>query len=125
MICRRFEPEQAVEITGPAYGSGYRVGGRLVLTAAHLFPAGVGNGCQVRSKRTFGTVAATVAWIAPGVDIALVALPDDVASCEPVALARSPPARRKPASICTGGRSGRKRLPLMKSRKRADGTSTA
>jgi hypothetical protein len=90
VICRRFEPEQAVEITGPAYGSGYRVGGRLVLTAAHLFPAGVGNGCQVRSKRTFGTVAATVAWIAPGVDIALVALPDDVASCEPVAFGALP-----------------------------------
>ncbi len=72
MACRRFEPERAVEIVGPTYGSGYRIGGRLVLTAAHLFPTGVGSVCQVRSKPTFGTVAATVAWTAPGADIALV-----------------------------------------------------
>ena len=85
MACRRFEPERAVEIVGPAYGSGYRIGGRLVLTAAHLFPAGVGSACQVRSKPSFGTVAATVAWIAPGMDIAVVALSADVAGCEPVA----------------------------------------
>ena len=85
MACRRFEPERAVEIVGPTYGSGYRIGGRLVLTAAHLFPTGVGTVCQVRSKPTFGTVAATVAWTAPGMDIAVVALSADVAGCEPVA----------------------------------------
>ena len=90
MACRRFEPERAVEIVGPTYGSGYRIGGRLVLTAAHLFPTGVGSVCQVRSKPTFGTVAATVAWTAPGADIALVELPEDVAGCEPVAFGALP-----------------------------------
>ncbi len=90
MVCRRFEPERAVEIVGPTYGSGYRIGGRLVLTAAHLFPAGVGSACRARSKPTFGTVDATVAWTAPGADIALVALPDIVASCEPVAFGALP-----------------------------------
>lgn len=85
MVCRRFEPERAVEIVGPTYGSGYRIGGRLVLTAVHLFPAGVGSACQIRSRPTFETVTATVAWTAPGADIALVALPDTVVGCEPVA----------------------------------------
>jgi len=97
VVCRRFEPERAVEIVGPTYGSGYRIGGRLVLTVAHLFPAGVGSGCQVRSKPTFGTVAATVAWIAPGADIALVALPDTVASCEPAAFGALPAG---PEKVC-------------------------
>lgn len=95
MVCRRFEPERAVEIVGPTYGSGYRIGGRLVLTAAHLFPTGVGSGCQVRSKPTFGTVAATVAWIAPRMDIALVELAKGVASCEPVAFGALPSAPEK------------------------------
>jgi len=90
VVCRRFEPERAVEIVGPNYGSGYRIGGRLVLTAAHLFPAGVGSACQVRSKPTFGTVEATVVGTAPGADVALVALPEDVASCEPVAFGALP-----------------------------------
>ena len=89
MTCRRFEPERAVEITGPAYGSGYRIGGRLVLTAAHLFPTGAGA-CRVRSKGTFGAVPATVAWTAPGADIALVELPDTVAWCEPVSFGTLP-----------------------------------
>lgn len=90
MVCRRFEPERAVEIVGPTYGSGYRIGGRLVLTAAHLFPAGVGSACRVRSKPSFGTMAATVVWTAPGADIALVALPDIAPSCGPVAFGALP-----------------------------------
>ena len=90
MVCRRFEPERAVEIVAPAYGSGYRIGGRLVLTAAHLFPTGVGSACRVRSKKTFETVSATVAWTAPGADIALLGLPDNVAGCEPVAFGTLP-----------------------------------
>ena len=90
MVCRRFEPERAVEIVGPAYGSGYRIGGRLVLTAAHLFPAGAGSACRVRSKPTFGTVAATVAWIAPDMDIAVIALSADVAGREPVVFGALP-----------------------------------
>ena len=84
MVCRRFEPERAVEIVEPYYGSGYRIGGRLVLTAAPLFPAGAKSACRVRSKNTFGTVGATVAWIAQGMDVAVVVLPTAVAGCEAV-----------------------------------------
>ena len=40
MALRNFEPKLAVEIIKPKYGSGYRIGGRLVLTAKHLFRNG-------------------------------------------------------------------------------------
>ena len=44
MSIPKFDPARAVEITKPKYGSAYCIGGRLVLTAAHLFN-GVGSSC--------------------------------------------------------------------------------
>src|SRR5262245_43998254 len=90
MPIRRFEPRRAVEITGPSYGSGYRIGGCLVLSAKHLFPGGTGSRCKVRSKLTFGEIEAGVAWVAPNADVALVALPDTVEGSEPVVFGQLP-----------------------------------
>jgi hypothetical protein len=84
MALRNFEPKLAVEIIKPKYGSGYRIGGRLVLTAKHLFRNGENSGCKVRAKQTFGEVDAEVVWTAPNADVALVALPEDVDGCEPI-----------------------------------------
>ena len=87
MTVTEFLPHYSVEICGPKYGSGYRIGGRLILTAAHLFTAlGV---CQVRSKGiqskgAFEQVEATVVWIALGVDVALVELPVGIEDCDPI-----------------------------------------
>jgi inactive STAND/Trypsin len=87
MTVTAFLPHHAVEICGPKHGSGYRIGGRLVLTAAHLFEElGV---CQVRSKgipgrEGFAKVDAIVVWIAEEVDVALVELPESIESCDPV-----------------------------------------
>jgi inactive STAND/Trypsin-like peptidase domain len=89
MIVTNFFPPYAVEILGSEYGSGYRIGGRLVLTAAHLFES-LGS-CQVRSKKKgnsdkgfFELVEAQVVWIADGVDVALVELPESIEPCDPV-----------------------------------------
>jgi ankyrin repeat protein len=98
---RRFDPKRAVEITAPAYGSGYRIGGRLVLTAAHLLPPKVGGSCNVRFRRDAGgrTWSGTVAWLAPGWtgssspsdrDAGLVRLAEEADSCEPALLGRLP-----------------------------------
>jgi hypothetical protein len=81
-------PKYDVEIRSPKSGSGYRIGGSLVLTAAHLFD-GLGP-CQVRSQAGFGLVEAKVVWIAEGVDIALVELPDSAGGAPPVAFGRLP-----------------------------------
>lgn len=86
---RQFEPGRAVEITSPKYGSGYRIGGRLVLTAAHLL-TGVGTDCLVRAKQSFGEVDTKVVWKAQGWDIALIELPESVPVCEPAVLGRLP-----------------------------------
>jgi len=86
------DPKRAVEITGPRYGSGYRIGGRLVLTARHLLTGSVDNTCQVRAKNAFGAVEAQVVWKAPGADIALVQLPKEVPECAPVVFGRLPAA---------------------------------
>jgi CHASE2 domain-containing sensor protein len=81
-----FESKRAVEILTPNYGSGYRIGGRLVLTAAHLFkddasqPLALDAKCKVRSKidTTIGTVNAELVWISSQIDAALIKLPDSV-----------------------------------------------
>jgi len=86
-----FDSKRAVEILAPKYGSGYRIGGRLVLTAAHLFvdadsqPLEVGTICKVRSKidEKLGTIDdAELVWRATQADVALIELP-----------ARVPPAK--------------------------------
>jgi hypothetical protein len=84
MALRNFEPKLAVEIIKPKYGSGYRIGGHLVLTAKHLFPNGENSVCKVRAKQIFGEVDAEVVWTAPNADVALVALPEDIDGCEPI-----------------------------------------
>ncbi len=92
MAIQQFEPGRSIEIMSPSYGSGYRLGGRLVLTAAHLV-AEVGAACRVRSKQplqSFSEVQAKVAWKAQGWDIALIELPEDIDPCEAVVLGRLP-----------------------------------
>lgn len=90
MSTRNFDPTRAVEIISSRYGSGYRIGGRLVLTSAHLFPHSSNISCKVRSKQTFGVTAARVVWIASGADIALVELPEKIPGCTPVVLGKLP-----------------------------------
>lgn len=90
MPIKRFEPTRAVEITKPKYGSAYRIGGQLILTAKHLFPEGVGSTCKVRDKRTFGEIEARVIWTAASADVALVELPQTMKSCESVVFGRIP-----------------------------------
>ena len=93
MASRQFEPGRAVEVISPTYGSAYRIGGRLVLTAAHLV-AEVGSICRVRSKQGFGETEAKVVWKASKpADIALVALDGSIEPCEAVVLGRLPEAR--------------------------------
>lgn len=92
-MSRQFEPGRAVEITSPLYGSGYRIGGQLVLTAAHLLATAVGSTCRVRAKQSFGDVEATVVWKAQDWDIALIALPEHVSACAPVVLGQLPKAQ--------------------------------
>ena len=94
MVVRRFEPQRAVEVTSPRYGTGYRIGGRLVLTAAHLFPGGLDSACRVRSRRLSGEIEwevdAQVVWEAQNADAALVKLPENAESVEPVVLGLFP-----------------------------------
>ena len=33
----QFQPDRALEIVAPKYGTAYRIGGRLLLTCRHLF----------------------------------------------------------------------------------------
>ncbi|MCS6812356.1 MAG: tetratricopeptide repeat protein [Cyanobacteria bacterium] len=119
---RSFAPQRALEIIASQHGSGYGLGGRLVLTCAHLF-AGVGP-CQVRDKTGFGSVDAQVVWMAPQADIALVELPDTLPAWEPVGLGQLPPAQSGslPFQMAgfprwaftqgeTGNQSGRRAIP--------------
>ncbi len=89
MSIRQFEPSRAVEIIAPRYGSGYRIGGRLVLTAAHLLDV-VGSECEVRDKRSFGQEKAQVVWQAQGLDIALIELPEKIAGVAAITLGKLP-----------------------------------
>lgn len=96
-----FEPWRAVEIVTPRYGSGYRIGGRLALTSAHLLPNEVGEECEVRWRDESGTAqtgVGSVRWLPPdwvrfrrGVDdAAVVRMPDGAGSVAPAVLGRLP-----------------------------------
>ncbi len=89
MPIRQFEPNRAIEVIAPKYGSGYRLGGELVLTAAHLLDR-VGSACEVRDKRSFSKEKAQVVWKAQGLDLALIELPKGVASVEAITLGQLP-----------------------------------
>ncbi len=101
-----FEPALTVEIFASdgsystsenrRYGSAYRIGGRLVLTAAHLFANGR-NCCEVRSEQAqdpSARVAAQIVWISSDADVALLELPaKEFEECEPVLLGTVPASR--------------------------------
>jgi hypothetical protein len=96
MALRQFITSRSVEVivrrelSKPSYGSGYRIGGRLVLTAAHLLDA-VGSDCKVRDKQSFGEENAQVVWTAQeGLDIALIELPESVKAVESVTFGNLP-----------------------------------
>lgn len=91
MSIRRFEPSRAVEVLTPKYGCGYRIGGNLILTAAHLLNK-VGSGCEVRDKQSFGKEDAQVVWKAQGLDIALIELPDRIADLQAITIGELPEA---------------------------------
>jgi NTP pyrophosphatase (non-canonical NTP hydrolase) len=92
-----FQPERAVEIVAPQYGSAYRIGGRLVLTCKHLFDNN-NNDCKVRFRSSSNysdkqDIAAKVIWKAPdNIDIALVELPETVEICDAVSFGELPEA---------------------------------
>ena len=73
----------------PKYGSAYRIGGRLVLTSAHILHE-VGSQCGIRAKQTIGETDATVVWKAQHVDVALIELPENITPCESAAFGRLP-----------------------------------
>jgi hypothetical protein len=105
MPARGIDRTRAVEIRPGAggFGTGYRIGGRLVLTCAHLFPAGPRSTGRVRARdldgRTAWEVDGIVRWSAydgrgtppPQRDVALVELPEATATVEPVAFGFLPP----------------------------------
>ncbi|WP_155119240.1 NB-ARC domain-containing protein, partial [Microcystis aeruginosa] len=76
----QFQPDRALEIVAPKYGTAYRIGGRLLLTCRHLFDNS--NDCQVRFRSASNysdkqDIDAQVIWKAPdNIDIALVELPE-------------------------------------------------
>jgi tetratricopeptide (TPR) repeat protein len=88
MVTREFDPRRAVEIISPGYGTGYRIGGRLVLTAKHLVVGAADRACVVRTAS--GPVAAAVVWTAPQADAALVKVADSVEPVLPAALGYLP-----------------------------------
>ncbi len=101
MSIREFQPSRAVEVivwgenpeAQNSHGSGYRIGGRLVLTAAHLL-RDVGSNCEVRDKRSFGQKKAQVVWKAKDLDIALIELPETIEKVQPIALGKLPEGQR-------------------------------
>ncbi|MCA2892969.1 MAG: trypsin-like peptidase domain-containing protein, partial [Microcystis sp. M048S1] len=84
----QFQPDRALEIVAPKYGTAYRIGGRLLLTCRHLFDNS--NDCQVRFRSASKysdkqDIDAKVIWKAPdNIDIALVELPETIETCNPV-----------------------------------------
>ena len=92
MSIRQFETTRAVEVIDRSYGSGYRIGGRLVLTAAHLL-SDLGSDCIVRA-RSFGEKTAQVVWKAQNRDLALIELPDEIAKVEAIALGILPEGKK-------------------------------
>ncbi|GBL10050.1 regulatory protein AfsR [Microcystis aeruginosa Sj] len=84
----QFQPDRALEIVAPKYGTAYRIGGRLLLTCRHLFDNS--NNCKVRFRSASNysdkqDIDAKVIWKAPdNIDIALVELPETIETCNPV-----------------------------------------
>ncbi|GCA88469.1 NB-ARC domain-containing protein [Microcystis aeruginosa] len=84
----QFQPDRALEIVAPKYGTAYRIGGRLLLTCRHLFDNS--NDCKVRFRSTSNysdkqDIDAKVIWKAPdNIDIALVELPETIETYDPV-----------------------------------------
>ncbi|NCR75248.1 MAG: trypsin-like serine protease, partial [Microcystis aeruginosa K13-06] len=84
----QFQPDRALEIVAPKYGTAYRIGGRLLLTCRHLFDNS--NDCKVRIRSASDysdkqDIDAKVIWKAPdNIDIALVELPETIETCDPV-----------------------------------------
>jgi HEAT repeat protein len=93
MPIRQFEPRRAVEIIAPSYGSGYRLGGRLLLTAAHLVDD-EGSECEVRDIWSFGKEKGMVVYRRKdrNLDIALIELPEKIEEVEAIALGKLPKA---------------------------------
>jgi hypothetical protein len=84
----QFQPDRALEIVAPKYGTAYQIGGRLLLTCRHLFDNS--NDCKVRFRSASNysdkqDIDAKVIWKAPdNIDIALVELPETIETCNPV-----------------------------------------
>lgn len=91
MSIRKFEPRRSVEVIAPRYGSSYRIGGRLILTASHLLDE-VGSPCQVRAKQSFGEENGRVVWKSSNSDIALIELPDQIDDVQAITLGKLPDA---------------------------------
>ena len=92
----QFQPDRALEIVAPKYGTAYRIGGRLLLTCRHLFDNS--NDCKVRFRSASNysdkqDIDAKVIWKAPdNIDIALVELPETIETCNPVGFGLLPDA---------------------------------
>ncbi len=82
MSSPKFEPARAIEITYPQYGSAYRIGGRLVLTCAHLLgeSATIDGDCKIRCNKIPEAMKAKIVWIGDGIDVALIELPESIGS---------------------------------------------
>jgi|GEM_PF-3471583 len=110
---RGLEPRRAVEVISTRndptrgeptniYGSGYRIGGWLVLTAAHLVNS-VGTDCRVRwyaqnagsgEEKDKVDTQAKVVWKNLELDIALIELPQTISKEKPIALGKLPKGER-------------------------------
>lgn len=98
----KFQPERAIEIIGSKYGTGYRVGGRLVLTCGHLFDDQKNCKVRFRSPSNYAEkqeIDAEIIWKSPdNIDIALIKLPEKlpetlkgwVESCPPIRFGQLP-----------------------------------
>ncbi|OPF19204.1 apoptotic protease-activating factor 1 like protein [Microcystis aeruginosa KW] len=92
----QFQPDRALEIVAPKYGTAYRIGGRLLLTCRHLFDNS--NDCKVRFRSASNysdkqDIDAKVIWKAPdNIDIALVELPETIETFDPVGFGLLPDA---------------------------------
>lgn len=84
MVTRELDPGRAVEITSPAYGTGYRIGGRLVLTAKHLVEGAADCRCAVRTES--GPVTAQIVWTSATWDAALLEIDLPCTEVPPAAL---------------------------------------
>jgi hypothetical protein len=84
----QFQPDRALEIVAPKYGTAYRIGGRLLLTCRHLFDNSKDCKVRFRSPSNYSDkqdIDAKVIWKAPdNIDIALVELPETIETCDPV-----------------------------------------